>query len=62
MRFKIDLSPVPEGTYKALVVADCGGDSLFGATYTLQLGRPAAEPAPAPSQDAGKAPAPAEKR
>ena len=25
--------------YKALVVADCGGDDLFGATYTLEIGK-----------------------
>jgi hypothetical protein len=39
VRFSVDLSPVPEGTYKALVVADCGGDAVFGATYTLRLGK-----------------------
>jgi hypothetical protein len=38
-RFKVDLSQVPAGTYKALVVADCGGDAVFGATYTLKLGK-----------------------
>ena len=37
VRFKVDLSQVPEGKYKALVVADCGGDDLFGATYTLKF-------------------------
>jgi len=37
VRFRIDLSQVPKGTYKALVVADCGGDDLFGATYTLNF-------------------------
>lgn len=36
-RFRIDLSQVPKGTYKALVVADCGGDDLFGANYTLKF-------------------------
>jgi len=35
VRFRIDLSTVPKGKYKALVVADCGGDDLFGATYDL---------------------------
>jgi hypothetical protein len=37
VRFRIDLSQVPKGKYKALVVADCGGDDLFGATYTLKF-------------------------
>ena len=37
VRFKIDLSQVPKGKYKTLVVADCGGDNLFGATYTLKF-------------------------
>ena len=36
----IDLSDLPEGTYKALVVADGGGDDVFGATYTLKLENP----------------------
>ncbi|CAG36692.1 hypothetical protein [Desulfotalea psychrophila] len=36
-RFKIDLSQVPKGTYKALVVADAGGDDMFGANYTLKF-------------------------
>lgn len=37
VRFRIDFSQVPTGTYKALIVADCGGDDLFGATYTLKF-------------------------
>jgi hypothetical protein len=37
VRFKIDLSQVPKGTYKAMIVADCGDDDLFGATYTLKF-------------------------
>jgi len=37
VKFRIDLSRVPKGTYKAMVVADCGGDDLFGATYTLKF-------------------------
>ena len=36
-RFLIDLGPIPQGTYKALVVADCGGDDLFGASYALKI-------------------------
>jgi len=36
-RFRIDLSEVPAGKYKALVVADCGGDEVFGAQYDMEL-------------------------
>ena len=36
-RFNVDLSEVPEGTYKALTVADCGGNDFFGATYDLEF-------------------------
>ena len=36
-RFKIDLSSVPIGSYRALVIADCGGDLVFGATYNLEF-------------------------
>ena len=39
VRFKVDLSAVPEGKYKTLVVADCGSDDLFGATYNLEFGK-----------------------
>ena len=37
-RFKIDISNVTSGTYKALVVADCGEEDLFGVNYTLEIG------------------------
>lgn len=37
VRFKIDLSGVPKGEYQAMIVADCGGDDVFGFTYTLKL-------------------------
>jgi len=37
VRFRIDLHEVPAGQYKALVVADCGGDDVFGAQYDLEL-------------------------
>ena len=37
VRFRIGLSQVPKDKYKALVVTDCGGDTLFGATYTLEF-------------------------
>lgn len=36
-RFGIDVSQVPPGEYKTLVVADCGDDDLFGATYNLKF-------------------------
>jgi hypothetical protein len=39
VRFKVDLgSPAPE-TYKALVVADCGGDDIFGSTYNIIINK-----------------------
>ena len=37
VRYTVDLSNVPQGTYKALVVADSGGDYIFGANYTLKF-------------------------
>lgn len=37
-RFKIDISDVKSGIYKALFVADCGEENLFGANYTLEIG------------------------
>jgi hypothetical protein len=37
VRQTIDLTGVPRGEYKALVVVDAGGDDVFGAQYTLQL-------------------------
>jgi hypothetical protein len=36
-RFRIDISKVPAGTYKALVVADCGENDLIGIQYTLKF-------------------------
>lgn len=39
VRFRFDLSALGAGSYKCLAVADCGGDDLFGASYTLQLER-----------------------
>jgi len=33
-----DLSSVTEGTYRVLVIADCGEDLLFGGKYTLVIG------------------------
>ncbi|HWP81391.1 MAG TPA: hypothetical protein VNN76_01930 [Bacteroidota bacterium] len=37
VRQSIDLSSVPKGTYKALVVVDAGGEDVFGAQYTLKV-------------------------
>ncbi|MBN2655984.1 MAG: hypothetical protein JXR86_02915 [Spirochaetales bacterium] len=34
----IDISDVEEGTYRALLIADCGDDLLFGGKYTLKVG------------------------
>ncbi len=36
-RYRIDLSKVPHGMYKALVVADNGDDYIFGARYDLLI-------------------------
>ncbi len=37
VRYRVDLSDVPPGTYKALVVLDSGGDDVYGANYTLRF-------------------------
>ena len=37
VRYQIDLTDVPAGHYKALVVADNGDDNVFGAQYELEL-------------------------
>jgi len=37
VRFKIDLSGVAPGEYKAVAIADCGADDIFGAAYTLRF-------------------------
>jgi len=37
VRYKIDITDVPNDNYKALMVADCGGDYIFGANYTLKF-------------------------
>ena len=34
-RYKVDLTDVPGGEYRAVVVADCGADDVFGATYMV---------------------------
>jgi len=37
VRMKIELSGVPKGTYKAMVIADNRDDHVFGAQYTLTI-------------------------
>jgi len=37
VRQLIDVSSVPPGTYKALVVVDAGGEDVYGAQYTLKF-------------------------
>jgi hypothetical protein len=37
VRQAFDLGAIPAGTYQALVVADAGGESVFGARYRLSL-------------------------
>ena len=36
IRQRVDLSKISIGSYKALVVADCGGEDIYGITYTLK--------------------------
>jgi hypothetical protein len=38
-RIRFDLKGLQDGNYKALVVADCGDEALFGANYTLKFGK-----------------------
>ena len=37
VRYTVDLVGVPNGTYKALIVVDCGGDDVFGVNVNLVL-------------------------
>ncbi len=37
VRQLIDVKSVPQGTYKALVVVDAGGDDVYGGQYTLKF-------------------------
>jgi hypothetical protein len=37
VRGSFDLGDAPAGVYKALVIADAGGEDIFGATYTLTV-------------------------
>jgi hypothetical protein len=36
-KFSVDMSQVPKGKYKAMIIVDCGGDDLFGMPYDLVL-------------------------
>lgn len=37
IRATYDLSNIVNGLYRALVIADCGGDNIFGAQYQLKI-------------------------
>jgi hypothetical protein len=37
VRFRIDLSDAPSGSYQALVVVDNGDEHVFGAQYSLEI-------------------------
>lgn len=37
VRHRFDVTSLPKGKYKALVVADCGEEDLFGIHYTLEI-------------------------
>jgi hypothetical protein len=37
VKFNVDMSEVPIGKYKAMIIVDCGGDDLFGMPYDLVL-------------------------
>ncbi len=37
LRFRIDLSTLAGGNYRALIVADCGGDDLFGMEKKISI-------------------------
>lgn len=36
-KYKVDLSDTPRGTYKALVIVDCGDDYVFGKNINLSF-------------------------
>ena len=38
VRFSVDLSTLGTGTFKVLVILDAGGEDVFGASYSIQLG------------------------
>ena len=40
LRHEFDLGTLDERQYQAVVVADAGGDDVFGVRYTLDVGRP----------------------
>ena len=37
VRYTIDLSSVPNGTYKGLAIIDCGNNTVFGANFNLVI-------------------------
>ena len=37
VKFNIDMTQVPKGKYKSMIIVDCGGDNLFGMPYDLVI-------------------------
>jgi hypothetical protein len=37
VRYTVDLSSLAKGDYKAVILADCGGDDVFGIQYTIKI-------------------------
>lgn len=37
IRKRIDISELEPGTYKAIIIADCGEDDLYGLDYSLEI-------------------------
>jgi len=37
VRYRVDMSELASADYNAVVVADCGGEDVFGAKYTLRV-------------------------
>ena len=40
VRYRVDLTSLPEGTYKALIFVDNLDEYVFGAEYTLDIIQP----------------------
>ena len=43
-RFRVPMPEVEPGEYRVQVVADAGGENLFGANYTLEISKPEPKP------------------
>ena len=37
VRFNVDMSEIPSGSYKTLIIIDCGDNDVFGANWNLVL-------------------------